>query len=103
LLGRAGARISVVFTDSLLWLRERFKRMTALPKWAQPALGGLVTGGLAVIAFGVLKSRGVTGGGYETLSQALVGKLGFQVLFALCAMKLVATVASYSSGGAGGI
>jgi CIC family chloride channel protein len=62
-----------------------------------------VTGALAVLALHFLRSKGVTGGGYETLSKALVGQIGFRVLLALCAMKVVATVASYGSGGAGGI
>jgi CBS domain-containing protein len=47
--------------------------------------------------------RGVTGGGYETLGQALAGELTLKVLLALCLMKGIATVFSYSSGGAGGI
>jgi chloride channel protein, CIC family len=42
-----------------------------------------------------------TGGGYETL--ALTGSLPAKILLALCALKLAATVCSYSSGGAGGI
>ncbi len=102
-LGLAAAAVSVLFTDSLLWLRARFKRLRRLPRWSQPAVGGLVTGALAVLALQFLRSRGVTGGGYDTLSKALVGQIGFRVLLALCAMKVVATVASYSSGGAGGI
>ena len=58
-------------------------------------------GGAVALRF--LGSKGVTGGGYETLSKALLGQIGFRVLLALCALELVATVACYSSGGAGGI
>ena len=57
---------------------------------------------LAVAAM-LLSSRGITGGGYEVLGQALAGKLVVKVLLALRACKLVATVFSYASGGAGGI
>ncbi len=102
-LGLAAAAVSVIFTDSLLGLRAWFKRFHGLPGWAHPALGGLVTGALAVIGLYFLKSRGVTGGGYETLSRALLGQIGFRVLLALCALKLIATVACYGSGAAGGI
>jgi CIC family chloride channel protein len=102
-LGLAAAVISVLFTDSLLALRKWFQRMTVLPGWARPGVGGLVTGVLAVVALGWLKVGGVTGGGYETLSEALSGRLAVRVLLALCAMKLIATVFSYGSGGAGGI
>jgi CIC family chloride channel protein len=50
-----------------------------------------------------LKSGGVTGGGYDVLSVALAGGLPMRVLLGLCILKLLATVFSYASGGAGGI
>ena len=62
-----------------------------------------MTGSLAVGTLLWLKTGGVTGAGYETLSAALAGKLALRVLIALCAIKLVGTVFSYSSGGAGGL
>ena len=103
LLGVAAALVSVVFTDGLLGVRGWFRRLRRLPSWTHPAVGGLVTGGLAVVMLEVFATTGVTGGGYETLGHALAGKLGLRVLLALCVVKLVATVCSYSSGGAGGI
>ena len=46
----------------------------------------------------------VTGGGYPTLGRALGGQLGLTTLLVLCAVEGgIATVFSYSSGGAGGI
>ena len=102
-LGFAAAIASLAFTESLLNLRKRFQKMTLIPAWAQPGVGGLVTGILAAIALGWLHVGGVTGGGYETLSEALAGNLAIKALLVLCVMKLVATVFSYSSGGAGGI
>lgn len=103
LLGVAAALVSVTFTDGLLELRARFRRLRAVPAWTHPAVGGLVTGVLAVLMLRFLKTSGVTGGGYETLGRALAGDLGLVVLVVLCGAKLVATVFSYSSGGAGGI
>lgn len=103
LLGILGGLLSIGFTDALLKLRQGFRATTAIPRWAQPAVGGLVTGVLAVVALKALGTTGVTGGGYETLSKALAGGLGLKVLVALGLMKVVATVFSYSSGGAGGI
>jgi CIC family chloride channel protein len=103
LLGVAAAGVSVTFSESLLGLRRWFSRLRALPRWAHPALGGLVTGGLAVAALVMFRSQGITGGGYGLLADALDGKVALEVLLGLGAMKLVATVASYSSGGAGGI
>ncbi len=102
-LGLLAAFVSVAFTESLLDLRAWFKRLTRVPKWAHPAMGGALTGLLAVFALVFLKHDGVTGGGYRSLSLALAGTLPFKVLIGLCVLKLVATVASYSSGGAGGI
>lgn len=103
LLGLAAAPVSLAFTESLLYLRRKFQQLRALPAWARPGVGGLVTGALAVVALAWLKTGGVTGGGYDVLSEALSGKLVVHVLLALCALKLAATVFSYGSGGAGGI
>ena len=102
LLGVAAAVASVLFTDSLLALRLWF-RNSRLPPWARPGVGGLVTGILAAVAWWKLGSRGVTGGGYDTLSAALTGSVSVDVMLVLCLMKLAATVFSYGSGGAGGI
>jgi CIC family chloride channel protein len=101
LLGVVAAALSLAFSDGLLAVRARFKRLGW--RWAQPAAGGLVTGALAVLALGALGAQGITGGGYRTLGDALSGRLPAAVLAALCVLKLLATVFSYSSGGAGGI
>jgi CIC family chloride channel protein len=74
-LGVAAAAISLLFTESLLGLRQWFQRMTLIPAWARPGVGGLITGMLAAIAVAWLKTNGVTGGGYATLSEALSGNL----------------------------
>ncbi len=101
-LGLAAAGVSIAFTDGLLKLREAF-RTSRVPRWAQPGVGGFATGALAAGTLYFLHVRGVNGGGYQTLSDALSGKLAVEVMLALCAVKIAATVASYSSGGAGGI
>jgi CIC family chloride channel protein len=103
LMGVAAAVVSVVFTDSLLRLRLWFRRLRVIPPWTHPALGGLVTGCLAVLALHLFQLTGVNGGGYATLGRALAGDMGFRALVALCVLKIIATVFSYSSGGAGGI
>jgi CIC family chloride channel protein len=102
-IGLAAGLASVVFTESLLALRGRFARLKVIPVWARPAAGGAITGALAIVAALGLGSAGITGGGYSVLGQILNGELAWRVLLALGAMKLVATVASYASGGAGGI
>ncbi len=102
-LGVAAALVSLMFTESLLGLRKRFQRLTKIPAWMKPGVGGLVTGVLAVVAMTWLHKDGITGGGYETLSEALSGSLALRVLVILCSLKLVSTIFSYASGGAGGI
>ena len=105
LLGLLAALVSVAFTDSLLWLRAWFKRWESVPRWVHPALGGLATGGFAVVAIGFFHLNGIAGDPYKTLTMALVGAPGLTVgaMAALCLLKLAATVTSYSSGGSGGI
>jgi CIC family chloride channel protein len=102
-LGVAAAVVSLIFSESLLSLRHRFQQATVIPMWMRPAVGGLVTGILAALALRFLHTEGVTGGGYATLSEALSGTIAIRALLILCALKLVATVFSYASGGAGGI
>ena len=103
LLGVAAALVSVAFTDALLSLRAAFREVRVVPSWVHPAVGGLVTGILAVLVLRTLRIGGVTGGGYETLARALEGGLPIIALAALCVAKLIATAFSYGSGGAGGI
>jgi CIC family chloride channel protein len=102
-LGVLSGFISLAFTDSLLGLRAQFKRFTSVPTWLHPAVGGAVTGCLAVIGLAWLHTGGIAGGGYSTLGRALMGSLPLKVLAGLCLLKLAATVFSYSSGGVGGI
>jgi CIC family chloride channel protein len=103
LLGLLAALLSIAFTDSLLWLRGRFKELTAIPKWVHPAIGGLATGALAVVGFELYHVNGIAGDPYKTLTVALTGTLTLPFMVIFCLLKLAATVCSYSSGGSGGI
>ncbi len=102
-LGLVAAGLSLAFTDGLLGLRKWFRGQRMFPEWAGPAIGGLVTGILAVVAYGWLRTDGIAGGGYAALSNALAGRFVVKVLLPLCIFKVIATVFSYASGGAGGI
>ena len=102
-LGVLAGLISVAFNQSLLRLRADFQRQQRIPSWAKPAVGGLATGACAVAGMLLVHSRGVVGGGYEQLGLALDGSLPLVTLLVLCALKFVATLFSYSSGGAGGL
>lgn len=102
-LGILAAVVSTAFTKSLLALRQRFRDQSVIPRWARPAIGGLMTGVLAILAVYWVGSAGITGGGYSTLAEALSGKLALKAVLVLVVFKLIATVFSYASGGSGGI
>lgn len=102
-MGVAAAGVAVVFTDMLLAVRLRSRKQSHFPAWMRPAAGGLVTGALAVVVFGLFGSAGVTGGGYATLGMALTGRLAVVTMVVLLFAKLAATAFSYGTGGAGGI
>jgi len=103
LLGQLAAAVSVAFTDSLLSLRAWFRRLTGVPRWVQPAIGGAATGGMAVVALALFHLNGIAGDPYKTLTLALTGKMTVTAMAVFCVLKLAATVSSYSSGGSGGI
>jgi chloride channel protein, CIC family len=103
LLGLLAAIVSVAFTDSLLGLRAWFRRLTGVPRWVHPAIGGAATGGMAVVALALFHLNGIAGDPYKTLTLALTGKMTVTAMAVFCVLKLAATVSSYSSGGSGGI
>ena len=103
LLGVLAAIVAIAFTDSLLWLRLRFRQFTGVPKWVHPALGGLATGALAVLGFQFFHRNGIAGDPYATMTWALTGTMPLAMMAGFCVLKLAATVCSYSSGGSGGI
>ncbi len=103
LLGLLAAVVSVAFTDSLLYLRLKFRAMTSIPRWVHPGIGGLATGAMAVVGLELYHLNGIAGDPYKTLTLALTGTLPVTVMILFCVLKLAATVCSYSSGGSGGI
>jgi CIC family chloride channel protein len=96
-LGIIGGVLSLVFSKGLLTLRNLFKRLPANTRIVQPAIGGLIIGGL------LLYSPAIMGVGYEYVDQALNGGLLLRTMVILCLLKLAATIVSYASGNAGGI
>ena len=102
-VGAAAAVMAHAFYEGLLRTRARVRQLKSVAPWAQPAIGGLATGLLAASVMLAVGSGGVTGDGYSTLSSALSGGLGLQVMLTLAFAKLVSTVLCYSTGGAGGI
>jgi CIC family chloride channel protein len=97
LLGILGGIVSLVFCKGLLGIRRAFLRLPPRSRIFQPAIGGLIIGGL------LLYSPAIMGVGYEYVDQALNGGLLLKTMAILCFLKLCATIVSYASGNAGGI
>ncbi len=96
-LGIIGGVISVVFCRTLLRVRRATLTLSATGKVFLPAAGGALVG-LIIIAV-----PQVMGVGYEYIDQALNGGLMINTLLVLGAVKIVATLVSYTTGNAGGI
>lgn len=96
-LGVVGGLVSLLFAKTLMATRLLFRRMPAATRMFQPAIGGLVIGGLLLV------TPAIMGVGYEYVDQALNGGLLARTMVMLCALKLAATIVSYASGNAGGI
>ncbi|HSN72356.1 MAG TPA: chloride channel protein [Steroidobacteraceae bacterium] len=96
LLGIAAAGAAVLLIRSVGATAALYQRGHVHPI-AQPVIGGLVVGAVAMVLPGVL------GVGYETTSVALSGTMSIGIALALTAAKVIATGASLGSGFGGGI
>jgi CIC family chloride channel protein len=96
-LGLLGGLLSVVFTKSLLKLRESFLRLSRKTMWFQPVVGGVAVG---IMGWFVPQILGV---GYGYVGQVLNGGMALRLMVLLLVLKLFAVVISYASGNAGGI
>ncbi len=96
--------VGVYFQRFSLGLRQWTKSRTWCPAWLWPVVGGLITWGLGVAVFCAPgKHLGVFSLGYDDLSQALSGGIGWKIATLLLLAKFVATFCSYGFGGCGGI
>lgn len=97
-LGVTGGFASVLFSRLLGILRPWLR---SLPKWSQalqPAVAGLLVGGIGFFGF-----PQVMGAGYDTIDHAMHGEYLWHVLLVLAILKIVATSISFSSGTPGGM
>lgn len=101
-VGAIAALFGVAFQASALWVRGKW-RISRVPSWMGPAIGGLITWALGVTVFFYTGRLGVFGLGYEDLSQALAFDMGWKIALVLLVTKWIATVACYGFGGCGGI
>lgn len=95
--------IGVYFQRLSLGLRARMKRVRRVPMWLIPACGAFITWVLGSLVFWRTGRLGVFSLGYDDLSAALAGDLGWQLAAVLLVTKFVATFSCYGFGGCGGI
>ena len=103
LVAAVAALIGVFFQRASLGLRQRSKKITAIPRWLHPLAGGLITWLVGVAIFSHTGRLGVFALGYDDLSDALNHGMAWRLAALLLAGKLIATIASYGFGGCGGI
>jgi CIC family chloride channel protein len=69
--------VGVYFQKASLGLRGRMKSTRRVPGWLLPLAGGLITWGLGVAVFERTQRLGVFSLGYDDLSSALAGDIGW--------------------------
>jgi len=94
--------VGVYFQRASLGLRRQTKH-GAIPAWLLPVFGGVITWGLGVAVFAETHRLGVFSLGYDDLSSALAGDIGWQLAAVLLGAKFIATFTCYGFGGCGGI
>jgi len=96
LLGVLTGLVALSFTKILYWFEDGFDAIP-IPEWIKPAIGGALLG----CVFAVFPQ--VFGVGYGSMNLALVNDMGFQLLFVLVFVKILASSITLGSGGSGGI
>jgi CIC family chloride channel protein len=96
LLGIAAGVLSVLLIRAVFATDTLFRRLP-IPEYLQPALGGLLLGGVGLLC------PNVFGVGYETINLTLGFKLTLVAVIFVLAAKFLATVLSLGSGMSGGI
>jgi len=97
-LGVVGGVASLVFTKFLGYLRPAMRRQPQWFQMMQPALAGLLVGGMGF--FGLPE---VMGAGYGTIDMAMHGQFAIKMLLLLALFKMIASTISFSSGAPGGM
>ena len=95
--------VGVYFQKSSLSLRSKMKQAWRIPRWLLPLAGGLITWVLGAGVFWRTGHLGVFSLGYDDLSSALAGDIGWRLAAVLLVAKFVATFTCYGFGGGGGI
>jgi len=97
-LGIVGGFSSLLFSKALSFSRTKLRSQPQWSQMMQPALAGLLVGGIGYLGF-----TQVMGAGYQAIDQAMHAQFVWQMLLLLALLKIVATTLSFSSGTPGGM
>jgi CIC family chloride channel protein len=95
-LGIAAGLVAIAYIRTLYKVEDGFDRLRI------PALSKAVIGGALIGSIGLLAPQ-VFGGGYEPITQALLGDLTWKFMLALVVLKIIAVSITIGSGGSGGV
>ncbi|MCF7788916.1 MAG: chloride channel protein [Prosthecobacter sp.] len=93
----------LLFQRGSLNLRGWSRSQRRLPVWALPVVGAFLTWVIGILVWKQTGRLGVFSLGYNDLSDALSGRLAWELAALLLVAKLLATVLCYGLGGCGGI
>ncbi len=107
--GVLAALVAAAFVRTLYAAEDFFDHQKLIPGWLQPAVGGLLLGGLALVyprlfpALAYDRIPQVFGGGYAPIANALAGREVIATALLLLVLKMIATNLTLGSGGSGGV
>lgn len=96
ILGLLAGVVAILFIKTLYFFEDKFDEVK-IPDYYKTIAGGIVIG---IIGLSFPQIFGV---GYETIHQALLGKMGIWILLVLVFIKILATSITLGSGCSGGI
>jgi chloride channel protein, CIC family len=104
ILGVITGLCAVFFVRVLFAMEEFWKKIPLpMPEYTRPVMGGLILGVAGMLVFfqmdGIPRFFGI---GYETMDDALNGRLGLELIFGLLLIKIFTTSLTLGSGGSGG-
>ena len=95
--------VSLLYVKTFNAVSAGFRRLTLVPAWVRPGIGGLLTAGVALALAPIAGTFGVLFGGYDLMDGSIAGTLSVGVMALLVAGKILATSFSIGSGGSGGV
>ena len=96
-LGVGCGILGVAFIRLFYWIEDRFTRVSGLPGWLLPAIGGAMVGALALLDSSILGIR------EDARDSALLGNEAIEAMLLLLLLKMAATSITAGSGGSGGV